>query len=176
MPSTKTALTPRAKARAKLRLSDSNSSIYAPSTTFLPERNGQKTAQRQAAKPTVGSKAICHTAVTQWSQIVTHIIRPEASAFWLISANEPHAYSERSSIIHLWPLKQKDPHETMSMRVQKGRLQVDVRFLDGERLTKVACTEVTRLQLLEVRLLARADLLGNRAARMETATRRRIQR
>ena len=64
----------------------------------------------------------------------------------------------------------------MSMRVQKGRLQVDVRFLDGERLTEVASAEVTRLKLLELGLLTRADLLSDRAARMETTTRRRIQR
>ena len=59
------------------------------------------------------------------------------------------------------------------MRAKKA-LQVDVRFLDGERLTKVTGAEMTGLQLLELRLLARANLLSNRAARMETTKRRRI--
>ena len=59
---------------------------------------------------------------------------------------------------------------------ENNRLQVDVRFLDRERLGEVAGAAVTRCDFLKLGKLLRADTLRNRAARVETATGRRIQR
>ena len=59
---------------------------------------------------------------------------------------------------------------------ENNRLQVDVRFLDRERLGEVAGTAVTRCNFLKLGKLLRADTLSDRAARVETATGRRIQR
>lgn len=57
-----------------------------------------------------------------------------------------------------------------------NRLQVDVRFLDRERLREVAGAAVTRCNFLKLGKLLRADALRDRAAGVETATGRRIQR
>ena len=57
-----------------------------------------------------------------------------------------------------------------------NRLQVDVRFLDRERLREVAGAAVARSDFLKLRELLRADTLRDRAASVETATGRRIQR
>ena len=57
-----------------------------------------------------------------------------------------------------------------------NRLQVDVRFLDRERLREVARTAVARGNFLKLRKLLGADTLSDRAARVETAAGRRIQR
>ena len=59
---------------------------------------------------------------------------------------------------------------------ENNRLQVDVRFLDRERLREVARAAVTRGNFLKLRQLLGADALSNRAARVETAAGRRIQR
>lgn len=59
---------------------------------------------------------------------------------------------------------------------ENNRLQVDVRFLDRERLREVAGTAVARSDFLKLRQLLGADALSDRAARVETATGRRIQR
>lgn len=59
---------------------------------------------------------------------------------------------------------------------ENNRLQVDVRFLDRERLGEVAGTAVARSDFLKLRQLLGADALSDRAARVETATGRRIQR
>lgn len=59
---------------------------------------------------------------------------------------------------------------------ENNRLQVDVRFLDWERLGEVAGTAVARSNFLKLRKLLGADALRNRAARVETAAGRRIQR
>lgn len=57
-----------------------------------------------------------------------------------------------------------------------NRLQVDVRFLDRERLSEVAGAAVARCDFLKLGKLLRADALRDRAAGVETATGRRIQR
>ena len=57
-----------------------------------------------------------------------------------------------------------------------NRLQVDVRFLDRERLREVARAAVTRCDFLKLGKLLRANTLRDRAAGVETATGRRIQR
>lgn len=57
-----------------------------------------------------------------------------------------------------------------------NRLQVDVRFLDRERLREVARAAVARSDFLKLRKLLGADALRDRAARVETAAGRRIQR
>ena len=57
-----------------------------------------------------------------------------------------------------------------------NRLQVDVRFLDRERLREVARATVARGNFLKLRKLLGADALRDRAARVETAAGRRIQR
>ena len=57
-----------------------------------------------------------------------------------------------------------------------NRLQVDVRFLDRERLREVARTAVARCDFLKLGKLLRADTLSDRAASVETAAGRRIQR
>lgn len=59
---------------------------------------------------------------------------------------------------------------------KNSRLQVDVRFLDRERLREVARTAVTRRDFLKLGKLLRANTLRDRAAGVETATGRRIQR
>lgn len=59
---------------------------------------------------------------------------------------------------------------------ENNRLQVDVRFLNRERLREVAGAAVTRCNFLKLGKLLRADALRDRAARVETATGRRIQR
>ena len=59
---------------------------------------------------------------------------------------------------------------------ENNRLQVDVRFLDRERLREVAGTAVARGNFLKLRQLLGADTLRDRAARVETAAGRRIQR
>lgn len=59
---------------------------------------------------------------------------------------------------------------------ENNRLQVDVRFLDRERLGEVAGTAVARSDFLKLRQLLGADALSDRAAGVETATGRRIQR
>lgn len=59
---------------------------------------------------------------------------------------------------------------------KNNRLQVDVRFLDRERLGEVAGAAVARGNFLKLRQLLGADTLRNRAARVETAAGRRIQR
>ena len=59
---------------------------------------------------------------------------------------------------------------------ENNRLQVDVRFLDRERLGEVAGTAVARGNFLKLRKLLGTDALRDRAARVETATGRRIQR
>ena len=59
---------------------------------------------------------------------------------------------------------------------ENNRLQVDVRFLDRERLGEVAGTAVARSNFLKLRKLLGADALRDRAARVETAAGRRIQR
>ena len=59
---------------------------------------------------------------------------------------------------------------------ENNRLQVDVRFLDRERLREVARAAVTRCDFLNLRKLLGADALRDRAAGVETATSRRIQR
>lgn len=57
-----------------------------------------------------------------------------------------------------------------------NRLQVDVRFLNRERLGEVARAAVARGNFLKLRKLLGADTLSDRAARVETAAGRRIQR
>ena len=57
-----------------------------------------------------------------------------------------------------------------------NRLQVDVRFLDRERLREVARAAVVRCDFLKLGKLLRADTLSDWAASVETATGRRIQR
>lgn len=57
-----------------------------------------------------------------------------------------------------------------------NRLQVDVRFLNRERLREVAGAAVTRCDLLKLGKLLRADTLRDRATGVETAAGRRIQR
>ena len=57
-----------------------------------------------------------------------------------------------------------------------NQLQVDVRFLDRERLGEVAGAAVARGNFLKLGKLLRADALRDRAARVETAAGRRIQR
>ena len=57
-----------------------------------------------------------------------------------------------------------------------NRLQVDVRFLDRERLREVAGAAVTRCNFLKLGELLGADTLRDRATRVETAAGRRIQR
>ena len=57
-----------------------------------------------------------------------------------------------------------------------NRLQVDVRFLDRERLREVAGAAVARGNFLKLGKLLGADALRDRAARVETAAGRRIQR
>ena len=57
-----------------------------------------------------------------------------------------------------------------------NRLQVDVRFLDRERLREVARAAVARCDFLKLGKLLRADALRDRAASVETAAGRRIQR
>ena len=57
-----------------------------------------------------------------------------------------------------------------------NRLQVDVRFLDRERLREVARAAVARGNFLKLWKLLGADALRDRAASVETAARRRIQR
>lgn len=57
-----------------------------------------------------------------------------------------------------------------------NRLQVDVRFLNRERLGEVAGAAVTRCNFLKLGKLLGADTLRDRAARVETAAGRRIQR
>lgn len=59
---------------------------------------------------------------------------------------------------------------------ENNRLQVDVRFLDRERLREVAGAAVTRCDFLKLGKLLRADTLRDRAASVETAAGRRIQR
>lgn len=59
---------------------------------------------------------------------------------------------------------------------ENNRLQVDVRFLDRERLREVAGAAVARCNFLKLRKFLRADTLRDRAAGVETATGRRIQR
>ena len=59
---------------------------------------------------------------------------------------------------------------------ENNRLQVDVRFLDRERLREVARAAVARGNFLKLRKLLGADTLSDRAARVETAAGRRIQR
>ncbi len=59
---------------------------------------------------------------------------------------------------------------------ENNRLQVDVRFLDRERLGEVAGTAMARGDFLKLRKLLGADALRDRAARVETAAGRRIQR
>lgn len=59
---------------------------------------------------------------------------------------------------------------------ENNRLQVDVRFLDRERLREVARAAVARGNFLKLRKLLGADALRDRAARVETAAGRRIQR
>lgn len=59
---------------------------------------------------------------------------------------------------------------------ENNRLQVDVRFLDRERLREVAGAAVTRCNFLKLGKFLRADALRDRAAGVETATGRRIQR
>ena len=59
---------------------------------------------------------------------------------------------------------------------ENNRLQVDVRFLDRERLREVAGTAVARGNFLKLRQLLGANALSDRAARVETAAGRRIQR
>ncbi len=56
------------------------------------------------------------------------------------------------------------------------QLQVDVRFLDRERLGEVARAAVTRCDFLKLGKLLGADALRDRAASVETAAGRRIQR
>ena len=56
------------------------------------------------------------------------------------------------------------------------RLQVDVRFLDRERLREVTGAAVARGNFLKLGKLLGADALRDRAARVETAAGRRIQR
>ena len=57
-----------------------------------------------------------------------------------------------------------------------NQLQVDVRFLNRERLREVARTAVARCDFLKLGKLLRADTLSDRAASVETAAGRRIQR
>ena len=57
-----------------------------------------------------------------------------------------------------------------------NRLQVDVRFLDRERLREVTGAAVARSDFLKLRKLLGTDALRDRAARVETAAGRRIQR
>ncbi len=59
---------------------------------------------------------------------------------------------------------------------KNNRLQVDVRFLDRERLGEVARAAVARSDFLKLGKLLGADALRDRAARVETAAGRRIQR
>lgn len=59
---------------------------------------------------------------------------------------------------------------------ENNRLQVDMRFLDRERLGEVAGAAVARCNFLKLRKLLGADALRDRAARVETAAGRRIQR
>lgn len=59
---------------------------------------------------------------------------------------------------------------------ENNRLQVDVRFLNRERLGEVARAAVARGNFLKLRQLLGADALRDRAARVETAAARRIQR
>ena len=59
---------------------------------------------------------------------------------------------------------------------ENNRLQVDVRFLDRERLREVARAAVTRCDFLKLGKLLGADALRDRAASVETAAGRRIQR
>ena len=59
---------------------------------------------------------------------------------------------------------------------ENNRLQVDVRFLDRERLGEVTGAAVTRCDFLKLGKLLRADTLSDWAASVETATGRRIQR
>ena len=59
---------------------------------------------------------------------------------------------------------------------ENKQLQVDVRFLDRERLREVTGAAVTRCNFLKLGQLLGADTLSDRAARVETATGRRIQR
>ena len=59
---------------------------------------------------------------------------------------------------------------------ENKQLQVDVRFLDRERLGEVAGAAVARGNFLKLRKLLGTDALRDRAARVETATGRRIQR
>ena len=59
---------------------------------------------------------------------------------------------------------------------ESNRLQVDVRFLNRERLGEVAGTAVARGNFLKLRQLLGANALSDRAARVETAAGRRIQR
>lgn len=59
---------------------------------------------------------------------------------------------------------------------ENNRLQVDVRFLDRERLREVARAAVARGNFLKLWKLLGADALRDRAASVETAARRRIQR
>lgn len=59
---------------------------------------------------------------------------------------------------------------------ENNRLQVDVRFLDRERLGEVAGAAVARGNFLKLRQLLGADALRDRAASVETAAGRRIQR
>ena len=57
-----------------------------------------------------------------------------------------------------------------------NRLQVDMRFLDRERLGEVAGAAVARCDVPNLGKLLGADALRDRAARVETAASRRIQR
>ena len=57
---------------------------------------------------------------------------------------------------------------------ENNRLQVDVRFLDRERLGEVARAAVARGNFLKLRKLLGADALRDRTARVETAAGRRI--
>ena len=57
-----------------------------------------------------------------------------------------------------------------------NRLQVDMRFLDRERLGEVAGAAVARCDFPKLGKLLGADALRDRAARVETAASRRIQR
>ena len=59
---------------------------------------------------------------------------------------------------------------------ENNRLQVDVRFLDRERLREVTGATVARGNFLKLGKLLRADTLRDRAASVETAAGRRIQR
>lgn len=59
---------------------------------------------------------------------------------------------------------------------ENNRLQVDVRFLDRERLGEVTRAAVARGNFLKLRKLLGADALRDRAARVETAAGRWIQR